>query len=37
MNRRETLKALFLASASTGIIATTGCSTSVIQTLEESE
>ena len=29
MNRRETLKALFLASASTGIIATTGCSTSV--------
>ena len=29
MNRRETLKTLFIASASTGIIATTGCSTSV--------
>ena len=29
MNRRETLKALFIASASTGIVATTGCSTNV--------
>ena len=28
MNRRETLKALLLASTSSGLIATTGCTTS---------